>query len=111
MLSVLVVAVSVAPVATLTVCAAVDRPRVISPVPDVPPAVQVLVVALVPNEMLEELVPLKVTELVAVNEVNAPVFVVVAPTVPLCAPENVDVSVVPSNVMLAESANKPAVVA
>jgi hypothetical protein len=48
---------------------------------------------------------------VADKVVNAPAAGVVAPTVPFKGPANpVDVSIVPSNVKLAESVSRPAVV-
>ena len=54
----------------------------------------------------------KVATPVALSVVNAPVLGVVAPTVPLRAPENlVAASIVPSHVSAAESANKPPVLA
>lgn len=53
--------------------------------------------------------PVPLTVELAESVVNAPVLAVVAPTVPLCGPENpAAVSVVPSNVMFAEPANAPA---
>ena len=53
--------------------------------------------------------PVPLTAELAESVVNAPVFAVVAPTVPLCGPEKpAAVSVVPSNVMFAEPANDPA---
>ena len=55
--------------------------------------------------------PERVTVLEADSVVNAPVFAVVAPTVPFSGPENPPaVSVVPSNVRLAESVCAPPVV-
>lgn len=53
--------------------------------------------------------PVPLTVELAEIVVNAPVFGVVAPTVPLSGPANpAAVSVVPSNVMFAEPANAPA---
>ena len=53
--------------------------------------------------------PVPLTVELAERVVNAPVFAVVAPTVPFRGPENpAAVSVVPSNVMFADPANAPA---
>ena len=52
--------------------------------------------------------PVPLTVELAESVVNAPVFAVVAPTVPLCGPAKpAAVNVVPSNVRLAEPANDP----
>ena len=78
MLIVFVVAFAVAPVPKLRVCAAVDCPTVIAPVPAVPPATIVPVVCPAFSEILV-VVPVVVTVEFALNVVNVPAAAVVPP--------------------------------